>query len=92
MKFVIVNENDNPHLKRKELMISLDHVGGATPSMAGLQSLLSKEFKLEPEKVEIKSIFSLKGRNSSKAKVFLWEENRADDLNKPKEQPKQEGS
>ncbi|MBI4895059.1 MAG: hypothetical protein HY831_01065 [Candidatus Aenigmarchaeota archaeon] len=90
MKFIIVNEIDNPHLKRKEIMVSLDHVGGATPSMAGLQSLLSKEFKLEAEKIEIKNIFSLKGRHVSKAKVFLWEENKVDDMNKPKEEPKQE--
>ncbi len=90
MKFIIVNENDNPHLKRKELIVSLDHVGGATPSMAGLQALLSKEFKLEAEKVEIKNIFSLKGRHVSKAKIFLWTENKVDDLSKPTEEPKQE--
>lgn len=92
MKFVIVNEKDNPHMKRRQLQLSVDHVSGATPSMAGLQTILSKEFNTEPEKIEIKGIYSLKGRPQSKATVFIWTENKVENLNKPKpvEKPQEE--
>ena len=73
-------------------MLSLDHVGGATPSMAGLQLILSKEFSTNPEKIEIKNISSLKGRQHSNARIFVWEEDKTTDLSKPKEAVKEEGS
>ena len=97
MKFTIVSERNNPHMKRRQLMLAVDHVGGATPSMPGLQTVLSKEFSIEPEKIEIKSIYSLKGRSQSKASVFIWEQNKVENLNTPKEEsrpseePKKEG-
>ena len=91
MKFIIINEKDNPHMKRKQLLLSVDHVSGATPSLAGLQTVLSREFNTEPEKIEIKSIHSLKGRQQSKATIFIWSENKVENLNKPKEEPKPEG-
>ncbi|MBI5332720.1 MAG: hypothetical protein HZB65_04050 [Candidatus Aenigmarchaeota archaeon] len=91
MKFTIVNEKDNPHMKRKQLVLAVDHVGGATPSMTGLQTVLSNEFSIEPERIEIKSIYSLKGLSQSKASVFIWEENKVENLSKPKEESKKEG-
>ena len=89
MKVIIVNEKQNTSLKRKELEISIEHIGGATPSMAGLQLLLSREFNLEPEKIEIRNIFSLKGRQRSRAKTFIWDEKKVENLAKPKEAPKE---
>ncbi len=84
MKFSISNERDNTNLKRKELIIVIDHVGGATPSTAGIQQMLSKEFEAEPEKIEVKSIFSLKGRQKSKIKIFVWEDKKVENLSVPK--------
>lgn len=95
MKIIIVNEKDNPNMGRKELLIAVEHVAGATPSKAGLQQFLAKHFGIEPEQIEIKNIFSLLGRQQSKAKVFVWKEKRIahsaskmrrelDDLSKPK--------
>ena len=89
MKPVIVNEAINPYMKRKELVLSVDHFGGATPSIAGVQKLISDELGVQPEQVDIKNIFSYRGKAASKVKVFIWEEPKVADLSKPKEQPAQ---
>ncbi len=73
-------------MKRREIELSIDHVAGATPSMAGLQALLSKQFDIDSERIEIKNIFSLKGRSRSKSKTFIWDEKKVADLSKPKEE------
>jgi ribosomal protein S24E len=90
MKYIIVQENYNKFMKRKEVVISIDHTGGATPSLAGLQLLLSKDMNTAPEHIEIKNIFSYRGKPGSKAKIFVWDEPKVADLSKPKEQPAEE--
>ena len=90
MKTSVINEKDNPLLKRKELHIDIDHDGSATPAKAELQQLLSKEFKKDVESVDIKNIFSDAGSSSSKATVFIWEEKKVEDLSKVvKKEPEQ---
>ena len=96
MKTSIINEKDNPLLKRKELSIKIEHDGSATPKKAELQQLVAKEFKKDVEQVDIRNIFSDSGISSSKAKVFLWEEKKVADLSKivkekKKEEAKPEG-
>jgi len=86
MKVVIINEKHNPHMARRELIISVEHVAGSTPSRAGLQHLIARELNLDAQQVDIKSIFSSVGKQQSRAKVFVWNEKRAEDLSKPKPQ------
>ncbi|MBI2583649.1 MAG: hypothetical protein HYW25_03210 [Candidatus Aenigmarchaeota archaeon] len=88
--FQTLKEKNNPHMKRKELMLLWEHIAGATPSRSGIQSLLSKEWSVEPEKVDIKSIFSLKGRPQSRVKVYVWEQPRIQNLSQAKESPAEE--
>ena len=61
MKTSIINEKDNPLLKRKELSIKIEHDGSATPKKAELQQLVAKEFKKDVEQVDIRNIFSDSG-------------------------------
>lgn len=91
MKFVILSEKDNPFMKRKETSIVVEHIAGATPSKAGLQQALAKEWKAQTEQVDIKSIFSSVGRQQSRVKVFMWNSAKVADLSKlPKEGEKKE--
>jgi len=82
MKINIVNEKNNPLLKRKELSIDIEHDSAATPSCASLQHLLAKQLNKEIEFIDIRNIFSGGGVSKSKAKVFVWEEKKAQDLSK----------
>ena len=58
--FKTLKERDNPHMKRKEMLLLWEHVAGATPSRTGLQGLLAKHWSVEPERVDVKGIFSAK--------------------------------
>ena len=91
MKTEISNEKENPYLKRKELSIIIDHADAPTPSTAALQQLLAKELNSQPEKVDVRNIYTNRGRQVSKAKVFVWEEAKVADLSKPAEGEKKEG-
>ena len=98
MKLEIAGEKINPYLKRKELSISIDHSSESTQSKAALQQLLSKELRKEIAHIDIRDVFSGKGIANAKARVFVWEEAKAQDLSKvvkkkeakPAEAPKAE--
>ncbi len=47
---------------------------GPTPSKASLQQMFAKEFKAEPNHVEISKIISETGKDSGKIWVKIWEE------------------
>ena len=82
MKLAIKNEKNNPYLRRKELEVGIDHTSESTPSKAAIQQLLSKELRKEIEHIDIRDIFSGKGIANAKARVFVWEEPKAQDLSK----------
>jgi ribosomal protein S24E len=75
-------EKRNPLMERNELHITLSHEGDATPSRAALQLFLSKHKKVEPERIEIKNIFSSFGKSFSSVSVFIWDKNVVPDLSK----------
>ena len=82
MKTTIKDQKDNPFLKRKEMLIEIDHSAASTPSKAALQQLLSKELKEELEKIDIRTIYSGHGLAKSESKVFIWHEKKVKDLSK----------
>ncbi len=69
----ILQEYDNKLLKRKDLLLSIDHTGQPTPKKAELEEKIAEKFKVEKDKVEIIYIFSEKGKAASKVKVKIWE-------------------
>ena len=89
MQFKTLREKDNTHMKRKELTISWPHIAGATPSRASIQELLVNHLKAEAEKIDVRNIFTLKGRPESRIKIFIWEEPKVENLVKAAE-PKEE--
>src|SRR3989344_5844110 len=89
MKTTIKDQKDNPFLKRKEMLVEIDHSSSPTPSKAALQQLIAKELKETAEKVDVRSIYSGHGLARAEAKIFVWKEKEVKDLSK-KEEPKEE--
>jgi len=93
MKISILNEKENPYMKRKEVVASVEHTTGATPSRASLQQALAQEWKVSAEQVDIKGIFTRVGKQASRIKVHVWQEAKVPDLSKqPKEEKKTEAA
>jgi ribosomal protein S24E len=91
VKFKVLDEKENPMLKRKEMLMSLDYEGKSTPSKADLQKLLSEQLNANIESVEISKILSEIGRTMGKAWVKLWQEKKVpiySELKKKEEKPK----
>ncbi len=92
IKIEKISERENPVLKRKELQVKIFHEKTSTPAKALLQQTLSKELKKDVEHIDIKGIFSSNGKAESLARIFVWEEKKAEDLSKvvKKEEKKKE--
>ena len=90
MRFEILNEKQNPLMKRKELIVNLDYEGGATPSKQALSELLSKEINSTSEKIDISKIQSELGRSRGKAWIKVYEDKVTEKKTKKKAEQKQE--
>jgi len=74
MKIEVVNEKENPLLKRKEIIITLDYDGKSTISKADLQKLMAEQFKAGVDSVEITKILSEVGIPKGRAWIKIWNE------------------
>jgi len=91
MKIDIVNEKENPLMKRKELIVSIDFDKGATPSKADLQKSLAEQLKANIENLEISKILSEVGLPKGKAWIKIWKEKKVPLYSEiKKEKPKKE--
>ena len=90
MKIEIITERENPFMERIELMVKIDHVGTATPRKAEVQKVVSELKSVEPERVDVRKIFSKKGIGKSEAKIFIWKEPKVKDLSKEEVKEKKE--
>ncbi len=75
----------NPHLKRRELEIIIDHESEATPTKAAVQQLTARQMGHKTESTDVRGIYTESGSAKSRAKVFVWSEKKVQDLSKPKE-------
>lgn len=71
MKFSVTSEKVNDILSRKELVVSVDYEGKATPKTTDLVAQLADHFKVPAEKVQAK-LFSHVGRSGGYAVVKVW--------------------
>jgi ribosomal protein S24E len=74
MNIQVLVERENPLLKRKEVIVSLEYNGKATVSKAELQAMISKQFNADAESVEVSKILSEVGLPKGKAWVKIWKE------------------
>lgn len=72
MKIQVLEQKRNPLLKRDEVLISLEHPGKATPSRKEILPELAKALKSGEDLLIIDRIFSLPGKNLSKARVLSY--------------------
>ena len=89
MKVNILETRENPLLKRKELICSIEHEGDPTPSKAAVQAYIAKTEKVKPKSIEIKKIFSPKGGINSKVLVYFWREKEVPVLEEKKPETKE---
>jgi ribosomal protein S24E len=73
MKMEILSESENPLLKRREIVASLDY-DGKTASKADVQNLAAGQFKVSIDNVEIKKIMSEFGKSRGKIWIRIWKE------------------
>ena len=74
MKMNVIKERVNPYMKRKELLLDIEHEAESTPNKAAVQELLARQISADKEKIEIIDIVSEKGIAKSKSTVFIWQE------------------
>jgi len=74
MDVQVISEKENPLLKRREILASIDYQGGSTPSKADLQKNLADHFKVNMDNVEISKIMSEVGMSKGKIWIKIWQE------------------
>jgi len=73
MEIKILEQKDNKLLKRKEILLLIDHSNRATPSREELSNEISKIFNVPKERIVIDYILSIRGDQKAKAKVKIYE-------------------
>jgi ribosomal protein S24E len=73
VKLKVLEEKGNPMLKRKDLMIEVNHSGEATPKVYDMAQEIAKKFNTKLENIEIVYLFTEKGIAKSKVNARIWE-------------------
>ncbi|MBI4173532.1 MAG: hypothetical protein HY519_02315 [Candidatus Aenigmarchaeota archaeon] len=74
MKFATVTEKENQLMGRRELWLSIEHKGQATPTRKQLLDGVAKAVGSPAENVIIDRIFTDTGRSSSRLKVLAYKD------------------
>lgn len=74
MNIQTISEKENLLLKRRDILVAIDFQGGSTPSKADLQKILSEQFKVNMDNVEISKILSEFGLSKGKIWIKIWNE------------------
>ena len=71
MEMEILQEKENPFLKRREVLVRVFHPSSPTPSKEQAKEMIAEKFSCDKEKVNIVYIFSDTGRPSTRIKFYL---------------------
>ena len=74
VKFKTLQDKDNPLLNRKDIMVSFDHAGEATPKSVDMANKIAESFKTKLENVEMVYAFTEKGLPVTKVKARIWKD------------------
>ena len=74
MEAQITAVKENPLLDRREVQVQVDHEGEETPSEEDIKSRVAAENGLDEDEVEVDSIYTGFGKNTSKAYLKIFEE------------------
>ncbi|MBI2545195.1 MAG: hypothetical protein HYW22_01175 [Candidatus Aenigmarchaeota archaeon] len=87
MDYKIENERENPFFKRKDVEISIRHLGNATPSKLEIVKELAVKYKVDETQVQVKYVSVKKGLGESIAILKILKEKPKVEV---KEEPKSE--
>ena len=90
MDIQLISEKENPLLKRREVLASIDYQGSATTSKAELQKLLADQFKVNIDSIEISKILSENGLSKGKAWIKIWHDKKVQIYSEIKKEEKAE--
>ena len=74
MEVQIESVRENPLLGRRQVTLAVDHEGEATPSREDIKSRFAAEETLDEENIEVGTIHTGFGRNSSKTELKVYED------------------
>ena len=72
MEIKVLNETENPYLDRRELEIKIIHDKNATPKRVEVFKTIVERFTLDPEKMILMSLRTLRGTNKSIALIYYY--------------------
>ncbi len=87
MRMQLLTDNENPVLKRRELVFSLEYDGKSTTSKAEMQQAVSTQLKSSIDSVEITKIISEVGTPRGKAWVKIWKDKKVPNYAEAKKKP-----
>ncbi len=74
MEVQIESVRENPLLDRRQVTLAVNHEGEATPSREDIKSRFAAEETLNEENIEVGTIHTGFGRNSSKTELKVYED------------------
>ena len=74
MEVQIESVRDNPLLGRRQVKLAVDHEGESTPSREDIKSRFAAEKTLDEEKIEVGTIHTGFGKESSVTELKVYEE------------------
>ncbi|MFX1250248.1 MAG: 30S ribosomal protein S24e [Promethearchaeota archaeon] len=69
----IIDDKENPLLKRREVIAYIEHLGQATPTREMARNKLAAMLNSDKERVALISLFTDYGRQKTKAKIHIYE-------------------
>ncbi len=72
MSLTVISKRHNPLMGREEYMISVEHHSKATPSRETFKEQASKLLSADKDLISVEGIATQTGKNSSRAKVFVY--------------------
>ena len=70
----ILEDKENPFLKRREVKVRIDHPNQATPSKTKITEMVAEKLGVKKELVEVKKVFSACGKASCVVKIYVKHE------------------
>jgi len=77
MNSKIISENQHPLIKRKEIILEVEHNKKATPKTADISKMVAEKIKSDEKLVSIKSIKDNFGSNTAHVKAYVYADENA---------------
>ena len=69
----IINEQYNPLIKRRELVLLIHHIGKGTPERMALREAVAKAYQVDEEQVYVRKLVSEFGMGATRAFIHIYD-------------------